>query len=79
MKIIEMVMNDPGDGEDDEESDGDEDFDGDYEDECEDDDDDDGWEYCNLWRCWAGRVSTGSANGGWDTIHHPDPASLALW
>ena len=35
-------------------------------------------EYCNLWRCSAGRVSTGSANGGWDTIHHPDPASLAL-
>ena len=32
-------------------------------------------EYCNLWRCSAGRVSTGSANGGWDTIHHP-PSSI---
>ena len=34
-------------------------------------------EYCNLWRCSAGRVSTGSANGGWDTIHHP-PSTISL-
>ena len=32
-------------------------------------------DYCNLWRCSAGRVSTGSANGGWDNIHNP-PSSL---